>query len=109
NVVEFGPNIFGVGEAADFYFGTTAADLTLKESVFLVNLLPAPVSRAEAFCRHHQPTENFSLLMDNLLTRMRTLRIINDEQWNHAAAERLIFRSDDDAIAKLCHPTKEAT
>ena len=109
NVIEFGPNIFGVGEAADFYFGKTAEGLTLKESVFLVNLLPAPVSRAEAFCRHHQPTENFSLLMDNLLTRMRTLKIINDDQWNRATAERLIFRSDDDAIAKLCHPTKEAT
>ncbi|NBQ54229.1 MAG: hypothetical protein EBU49_11705, partial [Proteobacteria bacterium] len=60
NVVEFGPNIFGIGEAADHYFGKKPADLTFKESVFLVNLLPAPVSRAEAFCRHHQPTENFS-------------------------------------------------
>lgn len=109
NVVEFGPNIFGIGEAANLYFGKKPADLTFKESVFLVNLLPAPVSRAEAFCRHHQPTENFNLLMNNLLTRMHSLKLINDGQRNHAAAERLIFRSDEDAIEKLCHPTKEAT
>lgn len=109
NVAEFGPNIFGVGEAADLYFGKKPSDLTIKESVFLVNLLPAPVSRAEAFCRHQQPTENFSLLMNNLITRMRTLKIINEEERNQAAAEHLTFRMDDDAIGKLCHPAKEAT
>ena len=109
NVVEFGPNIFGVGEAADWYFGKKPSDLSLKESLFLVNLLPAPVSRMEAFCRHYQETENFTKLMNDLLIRMHSLKIITTQQFNQTDSERLIFRTDDAANAKVCHPPKEAT
>lgn len=42
NVIEWGPNVYGIGEAAQFYFQKTPADLTLKECLFLATIVPKP-------------------------------------------------------------------
>lgn len=45
NVIEWGPGIHGVVEAADYYFGKRPEDLSLAESVWLSSIVPAPVRR----------------------------------------------------------------
>lgn len=42
NVIEFGPNVYGIGEAANFYFSKKPADLTIEESIFLAMIVPRP-------------------------------------------------------------------
>ena len=42
NIIELGPNVYGIGEASEFYFKKTPAALTLSESIFLASLLPHP-------------------------------------------------------------------
>lgn len=42
NVVELGPDVFGFGEAASYYFGTTVENLSVRETAFLVSILPGP-------------------------------------------------------------------
>ena len=42
NVVEFGPGIFGVGPAAQAYFGKSPGDLSEFESAQLAASLPKP-------------------------------------------------------------------
>ena len=42
NVIEWGPNIYGIGEAAQFYFQKSPIDLTLKECLFLATIVPKP-------------------------------------------------------------------
>lgn len=42
NVIEWGPNVYGIGEAAQFYFQKSPADLTLKECLFLATIVPRP-------------------------------------------------------------------
>ncbi|NDP27378.1 MAG: glycosyl transferase [Flavobacterium sp.] len=42
NIIEWGPNVFGIGEAAPFYFQKNPADLTLKECLFLATIVPKP-------------------------------------------------------------------
>ena len=44
NVVEFGPGIYGVGPAAQFYFGKPASDLDEAEAAQLAAALPRPRS-----------------------------------------------------------------
>ncbi len=44
NVVEFGPGIYGVGPAAQAYFGKAPADLSEEESAMLAASLPRPSS-----------------------------------------------------------------
>ena len=43
NVIEFGPDVYGVTAAADHYFGRTPAELNLAECLFLASLLPQPL------------------------------------------------------------------
>jgi hypothetical protein len=42
NVVEMGPDVFGFGEAARYYFGSSPGELTVRETAFLVSILPGP-------------------------------------------------------------------
>jgi len=42
NIIELGPNVYGIGEASEFYFKKTPAALALPESIFLASLLPHP-------------------------------------------------------------------
>ena len=52
NVVEFGPGIYGIGDAADHYFGKAPDELTSLEAAFMASLLPRPVKRHEMWCQH---------------------------------------------------------
>ena len=49
NIIEWGPNIYGIGEAASFYFGKHPSQLTLNESLFLASSVPRPRSFAWQF------------------------------------------------------------
>jgi Transglycosylase len=42
NVVELGPGLYGVGDAAQYYFAAPARSLTLGQSLYLASLLPNP-------------------------------------------------------------------
>ena len=46
NVVEFGPAVYGITAAADYYFGRVPADLNLAEAFFLASILPSPLRSA---------------------------------------------------------------
>lgn len=42
NIVELGPGIYGIKQAAEHYFATTPDRLTLAQAFFLVSILPSP-------------------------------------------------------------------
>ena len=42
NIIEWGRNIYGIGEAARYYFAKDPADLNLGESIFLAFVVPRP-------------------------------------------------------------------
>ncbi|TGD57562.1 transglycosylase domain-containing protein [Flavobacterium humi] len=42
NVIEWGPNVYGIGEAARFYFNKKPIDLNLNECLFLASIVPKP-------------------------------------------------------------------
>ncbi len=43
NVVEFGPDVYGITRAADYYFGRRPEELNVAECYFLATLLPSPL------------------------------------------------------------------
>ena len=49
NVAEFGPRVYGVQKAAQFYFQKTPGELTLFESLFMTHVLPSPYYYSENF------------------------------------------------------------
>ncbi len=51
NIIEWGPELFGLGAAARTYFGKLADELDLVDCLFLVSLIPAPRRYVEQFRR----------------------------------------------------------
>jgi hypothetical protein len=49
NIIEWGRNIYGIGEASHYYFGKSPAELTLGESIYLASIVPKPKSGLYAF------------------------------------------------------------
>jgi hypothetical protein len=49
NIVEWGPNIYGIREAANYYFGKGPSELTLGESIYLASIVPKPRTGLYAF------------------------------------------------------------
>jgi len=49
NVIEWGRNIYGITEAARFYFGKSPAELTLGESIYLSSIVPRPKTGLYSF------------------------------------------------------------
>jgi membrane peptidoglycan carboxypeptidase len=43
NVVEFGPDVYGITQAASYYFARKPEELNLAECFFLASLLPSPI------------------------------------------------------------------
>ena len=42
NIAEWGPGVYGVGEAAHYWFAKDARELSPKESAFLASVIPSP-------------------------------------------------------------------
>lgn len=42
NLIEWGPGVYGIGPAAQFYFGKNQSALTLSESIYLASIVPRP-------------------------------------------------------------------
>ena len=56
NIIEFGPEIYGIEEAAKYYFGKRSSALSLKECAFLMAIIPSP--RRGAYYRTNPKLEN---------------------------------------------------
>ena len=42
NIIEWGPNVYGIGEASQFYFQKTPSELSLNECLYLARIIPSP-------------------------------------------------------------------
>ena len=42
NIIEWGPNVYGIGEASRFYFQKSPSDLNVDECLYLASIIPKP-------------------------------------------------------------------
>jgi hypothetical protein len=42
NLIEWGPNVYGIGEASKFYFQKNPSELNLNEALYLASIVPSP-------------------------------------------------------------------
>ena len=71
--------VYGVGEAAEFYFGKPVRELTLPESAVLAGLIRSPNLYSP-----HKDTERIRKRRDSVLKRMWGSGMISEEQYNEA-------------------------
>ena len=70
NVIEWGPNVYGIGEASSFYFNKRPSALTLQESLFLASIIPRPRSFMYQFDKQGQLRSSLGSYFKTLTTRM---------------------------------------
>ncbi|SFB77687.1 Transglycosylase [Parapedobacter composti] len=49
NIIEWGRNVYGITEAARYYFGKHPSDLSIGESIYLASIVPRPKSGLYSF------------------------------------------------------------
>jgi len=77
NIIELGPHIYGVGEAARFYFNKDASKLTLQESIFLASIIPRPKWFMYSFDETghlRQPVKDFFALLSGKMLKKGQIR-----------------------------------
>jgi len=88
NIAEWGPGVYGAGEAAHFWFGKDVRDLTPRESAFLATVIPSP-RRFHARLHRSGLTPWWNARIDDVLGKMRIQNQLSDEQLAAALSEPL--------------------
>ena len=94
NQIPFGPNIYGVEEAARSYFQKSVKDINLAEAAVLASLIRAP-SYYYPFGEHQN-----ELLQrkDYVLRRMRDLGFISEEEYQTAKNTKIVFKKNEQKL-----------
>lgn len=99
NEAPYGGTKYGVEEASQGFFGTSAKDLSLAQSAYLAALPQAPT--------YYSPYGNNKAALDErknlVLSRMRELGYITDDEYQSARKEVVGFRPFTSATIKAPH------
>ncbi len=90
NIVEWGPGVHGIGEAARHWFGKDARSLTAREAAFLASVIPSPM-RFHAYFAKGEISGAFLERVDGLLVKMRDQGQLTDAELVEALGEPIVF------------------
>jgi membrane peptidoglycan carboxypeptidase len=89
NIIEWGPDLRGLRPASRHYFGCEPQALTPAQMAFLVAIIPGPIKYQRSFARG-TPGPGLRLLIDNLLTKLRSVDAIGEEEYQRALSEPIV-------------------
>jgi penicillin-binding protein 1A len=90
NVVELGPGLYGVGDAAQYYFATPARSLTLGQSLYLASLLPNPTY--SRFGPNGKLSPAWLTYLHRLMQIAHKIKRIDDAELQAGLEEEIAFR-----------------
>ncbi len=101
NVIEYGPRLYGIGPAAEHYFGKAAKDLNPVEAAFFSSILPNPKDRYRQYCAGTL-TKWTSGKIERILGIMLKRDRLTQEEYDKAMATPLVFAKDDTETEEEC-------
>ncbi len=87
NQIPFGQNAYGAEAAAQTYFNKPASDLSVAQAAVLTALVPAP----SWYSPYGSHKEQLLARKDFILDRMHQLGYLDQQQWEAAKQEAIIF------------------
>lgn len=87
NVAEWGPGIYGIGQASEYYFGKSPAEIDLNEASLLAVILPSP--------RYYNPFTRMAKVEKRqkyLLMRMLMEHDIKSEEYEFAVSAPVMLK-----------------
>ena len=73
NIIEWGPNVYGIGEASQFYFQKTPSELSLNECLYLARIIPSPKKFMYQF-NDQGMLKDFAVKQESFLTNIMLRR-----------------------------------
>jgi hypothetical protein len=105
NTIEWGPEIYGIGEAAWRYFGVPASRLSPKEAAFLATIIPSPQRFYHLYYERGALTPHWEDRVDHLLSKLHEAGILDDASFMQATSEPLVFRHGGGGGHEVEHQT----
>jgi 1A family penicillin-binding protein len=99
NEIPYGGNIYGVEEASQSFFGTSAKDLSLTQAAYLAAIPKAPTFYSPYGLNRAKLDERKNLVLE----RMRALGFISESEYTTAKAEIVTFRLTNDNSLRAPH------
>ena len=91
NVVELGPDVYGVRAGAAHYFGKGPGNLSLSESLFLASMLPSPVKLHGLKSASGVP-DVYVASFHHLMDLAKQSGLISEQELEAGKAETIVFR-----------------
>lgn len=82
NVIETGPMVYGVNEAARFYFAKDVSKLTLAESIYLASIIPRPKAFRYSFDQNGELREHLKAYYELVSSKMLKKEWITQEEYD---------------------------
>lgn len=92
NVIEFGPEVFGIRNASYHYFKKHPSALNPREAAYLAMLLPSPRRYYVSF-KKKKLTKFAKIRIDAILVKMRMGKILTPEQYELQKVSRLSWEN----------------
>ncbi len=99
NEIPYGGSLYGVEEASSAYFGKEAKDVSLAEAAYLASIPQAP-SFYSPYGKNKDKLEDRKNLV---LKEMKNDGYINEDQYQQALSEKVIFLPKEDKGIKAPH------
>ncbi|WP_394844697.1 transglycosylase domain-containing protein [Pendulispora brunnea] len=94
NVVEFGPDVYGIGHAAEHYFGRKADEIHLPEAFFLSSLLPRPLAYHKTYERG-ELSESWTRTIRSLMETAFKRGTISRGELDYGLSETVMFHKPE--------------
>lgn len=91
NVIEYGPSVYGIRDAARHYFGRLPAQLSPAEGAYLATILPAP-KRYHVHYEHGAVPTSWLERMRKLIVRLKERGALGPESSRFGLAELAAFK-----------------
>lgn len=95
NVVQFGKDVFGIKQAAQFYFKKSPSELSVLESAFFAYLLPSPEVYSKSFYKK-KLTPFAEKRLAEILDRLYKYNNISDEDYLTAKSQLAYFLTGEE-------------
>lgn len=94
NIAEWGPRIYGLLEASEFYFGKRPSQLTLEECIYLASIIPKPKHFRSSFDASGRLKENQEGHFRLVARRMAAKGVILEEAAEGIDLSRVVLTGE---------------
>lgn len=94
NVIEWGPNVYGVAEAAKFYFDKEPSKLTVDEAIYMAMIIPRPKKFKWCFDEDSKLRDSYEQYFSTISDRMLKAEIISEREKNKVSCKNVEITGD---------------